>query len=292
MKHPPADARTLSPETQDYLRQRALYLRQKGESIEVIATFLGVHRDTVSRWWQQYQQQGESALRQQQRGRKAGDGSRLTTAQSEAVQQWLRDYYPDKFGIESTLWTRRALQTLIQQQYGLEIPLRTLSDYLHRWGFSPKKPLQRSQKQNQFAVQEWILQEFSAIERQAMQEEAEIHWGDEANAWNGGGLDRDLAAVGDIPESRLHPQQTQVNYISAISAQGTVRFKLYQGGIQAENWIEFLERLIAGTRRKIFLILGHHLLNWAEAAQVWFDQHEAQLEVFYLPPEPLAEQFC
>jgi hypothetical protein len=77
-------------------------------------------------------------------------------------------------------WIRRALQTLIQQQYGLSIPLRTLSDYPHEWGFSSQKPMMQAYQQSPEAVGDWLLQDYPQIEVQAKQEQAEIHWGDEA----------------------------------------------------------------------------------------------------------------
>jgi len=50
MKKP--DARLLNPTTQDYLRQQAIRLREQGKRMGEIATDLGVHRSTVSQWWQ------------------------------------------------------------------------------------------------------------------------------------------------------------------------------------------------------------------------------------------------
>jgi transposase len=66
MKKP--DARLLNPITQNYLRQQAIRLREQGKRMGEIATYLGVHRTTVSGWWRQYQQEGEAALKQQLRG--------------------------------------------------------------------------------------------------------------------------------------------------------------------------------------------------------------------------------
>lgn len=31
------------------------------------------------------------------------------------------------------------------------------------------------------------------------------------------------------------------------------------------------------------LIIDNHPVHWAEAVQLWFDAHEARIEVFYLP---------
>ncbi len=81
------DARLLNPTTQNYLRQQAIRLRQQGERIGEIAHYLGVHRNTVSGWWQQYQQQGEVALKQQPRGHKLGEGRTLSREQEERLQK-------------------------------------------------------------------------------------------------------------------------------------------------------------------------------------------------------------
>ena len=56
------DGRFLNPATQNYLRQQAIRLRQQGKRFVDIAKYLGVHRNTVSEWWWQYQQDGEAAL--------------------------------------------------------------------------------------------------------------------------------------------------------------------------------------------------------------------------------------
>lgn len=149
----PPDARYLPLEVQQYLRQRAIYLReQQGETFEAIAAFLGVHCDTVSRWWHHYQQQGNSALTQARRGRKLGDGSTLTSAQAQELQQLLIEHYPNELGIDSALWTRRAVQALIKQHCDIDMPIRTIGDYLKRWGFSPQKPTHRASKQEFEAV--------------------------------------------------------------------------------------------------------------------------------------------
>ena len=81
------DARLLNPSTQDYLRQQAIRLRSQGKRVGEIATYLGVHRTTVSDWWRQYQQAGEMALHQQPRGNKLGEGRTLSPTEEAWVQQ-------------------------------------------------------------------------------------------------------------------------------------------------------------------------------------------------------------
>ena len=99
------DARLLNPTTQDYLRQQAIRLRRQGKRMSEIATYLGVHRTTVSQWWRQYQQQGDVALHQQQRGNKLGKGRTLNPEEEALIQKLMRDHFPDELKIDSALWT-------------------------------------------------------------------------------------------------------------------------------------------------------------------------------------------
>ena len=70
-----------------------------------IATYLGVHRTTVAQWWRQYQQQGDVALHQQQRGNKLGKGRTLNPEEEALIQKLMRDHFPDELKIDSALWT-------------------------------------------------------------------------------------------------------------------------------------------------------------------------------------------
>ena len=79
------DGRHLSIETQNYLRQQAIRLRQQGKPVGEIADYLGVNRSVIGKWWRQYNAQGEEALVQQRRGRQPGSGQRLSEAQQEQL---------------------------------------------------------------------------------------------------------------------------------------------------------------------------------------------------------------
>ncbi len=68
------DARHLSIETQNHLRQQAIRLREQDKLVNDISEYLGVHRNTVSEWWWEYEHYNEAALHQLQRGRQMGEG--------------------------------------------------------------------------------------------------------------------------------------------------------------------------------------------------------------------------
>jgi transposase len=278
------DARLLNPSTQDYLRQQAIRLREQGKQIGEIATYLGVHRTTVSGWWRQYQQEGEAALKQQPRGARFGEGRTLSPAEEARVQRLMQEHFPDHLKIDSALWTRSAVKTLIAYECGVEMPMRTVGEYLKRWGYTPQKPLKRAYEQDPQAVKAWLETTYPAIEQGALQEDAEIAWGDESGLRSDAQVGRGYAPIGHTPEIQPSTQRVKVNYIASLSNQGKVRFMLYTRNLTAQVLLTFLERLIAKRTRKLMWIVDRHPVHRSDTVQQWLHQHQAKIELHFLPP--------
>lgn len=278
------DARHLSIETQNYLRQQAIRLRQQGKRVNDISEYLGVHRNTVSDWWWEYEHYGEAALSQQERGRQVGEGRTLDPIEEGIVQSAITGHFPEDYGIDSALWTRRAVQTLIQQLCDVKMPVRTVGEYLRRWGYSPKKPLERAYEQDPKAVETWLQKEYPEIQKRANGEGAEIAWGDESGLCSTEYGGRGYAPIGETPEIRPSERQRErVNYIASVSNQGRVQFMLYTCTLAAEQFIQFCKRLIAKRRHKLFWIVDRHPVHRQAVVKQWLKKHCKQIELFYLP---------
>ena len=278
------DARLLNPTTQNYLRQQAIRLREQGKPMGEIAVYLGVHRTTVSGWWSQYRREGEAALKQQQRGAKFGEGRSLSPTEEATVQRLLREHFPDELNIDSALWTRSAVQTLIAGECGEEMPIRTVGEYLKRWGYTPQKPLKRAYEQDPQAVKAWLETEYPALEKRALIEQAEIAWGDESGLRSNAQVGRGYAPIGQTPEIQPSTGRVSINYIASISNQGKVRFRLYTQKLTAQVFIIFLERLIVKRTRKLMWIVDRHPVHRSDAVRQWLYDHQDQIEMHYLPP--------
>lgn len=278
------DARLLDPNTQDYLRQQAIRLRQQGKRFVDIASYLGIHRNTVSEWWQQYQEMGDVALNQQQRGRKVGQGRTLTQEQENRIEQLMQAHFPEELAIDSALWTRRAVQELIERQCGVVMPIRTVGLYLWRWGYSPQKPLKRAYEQDPDAVEAWLEHTYPLIEQRAQAEGAEIAWGDESGLRSDAQAGRGYAPIGETPEIHLSQKtRVRVNFIASLSNQGNVRFMLYTSKLTEAVFLTFLKRLVTKRERKLFWIVDRHPVHRGQQVQQWLAQHKEQIELFLLP---------
>lgn len=278
------DARQLPIETQNYLRQQAIRLRREGKRGCDISTYLGVHPNTVCKWWNQYIDEGEVALYQQKRGRELGEGRTLSPSEETTVEAAMRGHFPEEYGIESALWTRKAVRALIEQLCEVKMPIRTVGEYLKRWGYSPQKPLQRAYEQDPKAVERWVNQTFPAIEQRAEQERAEIQWGDEAGLRSDAYGGRGYSLIGHTPEIRPSKRKRErVNYIASMSNQGTLRFMLYTCTFTAKVLLQFLNRLVKGHSGKLFWIVDRHPVHREHRVREWLKQHSKQIELFELP---------
>src|SRR5262249_23056800 len=150
------DGRTESNEVLEALRLRAVAAREKGYAVVEIADILGVREETVSRWCVKYGSGGQEARPGDRTGRPVGSGRHLDSQQEAAIQQLIDTKTPQELGIPSALWTRAAVRDLIKRQTQQDMPIRTVGEYLNRWGYTAQKPVKKSYKQDPKEVQQWL----------------------------------------------------------------------------------------------------------------------------------------
>jgi transposase len=288
------DGRSESNDILDALRMRAVHARQLGYAIADIAAILGVREETVSRWCSRYERGGREALPGERTGRPVGSGRRLSPEQEQSLREMIESKGPQELGIASALWTRQAVRDLIHQQFGIRLPIRTVGEYLRRWGLTPQKPVRKAYRQDPDEVAEWLDKTYPEIEKRAAQEGGEIHWGDETGVRSTCQHSRGYARPGQTPELKVPGSRFSVNMISTITNQGKVRWMVYTGKMNAALFIVFLTRLIAGATKKVFLIVDHLSVHEAAAVNQWLADKTDRIEVFYLPkyaPERNADEY-
>ena len=277
------DARKLKPEVQQELRKQAIRLRKTGMKQKQIAEILGVYPTTVSKWCRAYKKQGSQAIRVKKRGRPDGACRTLSAEQEKQIQKAIVDKEPDQLKLPFALWTRIAVQQLIKHLYAIEMPVRTVGEYLNRWGYTPQKPLRRAYEQNPKAVKKWLDEQYPTIVKRAKIEKAEIHWGDETGLCNDSQHGRSYAPRGKTPAIRLPANKQRINLISSITNQGKVRFMLYRKTMNAQTMIKFLNRLIKDVGQKVYLIVDNLRVHHSKVVKEWLELHKEQIKVFYLP---------
>jgi transposase len=277
------DARSLSDEILEALRLRALRGCEMNLAHTDVAEMLGVRAETVSRWWTAYSNEGLDALPHERSGRPLGSGRTLTDEQATHLQELIDSKSPEEVGVAAPLWTRRAVRDLIKKEFGIDMPVRTVGEYLQRWGYTAKRPCRHSKDQDPVEVRTWLEETYPLIEEQARQEDAEIHWCDEV----GVGADEyprlGYARQGQRATLQVPDSHIRINMISSISNEGELRFMTYKDTMTAPLFIVFLGRLLRTTTRKILLIADRLSAHEAGLVEDWLEKHQDRIEVFYLP---------
>lgn len=277
------DARSLPATAQEEKRKQAVRMRKQGHTYKAIGESVGVHERTVIRWIRTYENSGIKAIKAKKQGRPMGAGRILTTDQEKGIQKLIIDRTPDQLKMPYALWTRKAVMELIEQEYGIEIAIRTVGKYLSLWGFTPQKPLKKAYEQNPRQVSHWLDETYPEIKKKAKKENGEIYWGDETGMRNDSQHERGYAPKGKTPVVRLNANRTSTNMVSAITNQGKVRFKVFDGTMNADILIDFMKRLIKSANRKVFLILDNLRVHHARVVKAWLERHIKEIEVFFLP---------
>lgn len=278
------DARKHNQQTQYELRKQVVRLRKKGMKNQAVAEIVGITESHASTIWQKYQKGGLQAIKPGVRGRRHGEQRTLSAEQEEALQKLLVDKTPDQLKLPFALWTRDAVRSVVKQRYGVNLPMRTVSEYLKRWGFTPQKPTKRAYEQDPRKLAKWLEDEYPAIGSRAKQETAEIHWGDETGVNSEAYNARGFAPKGKTPIIRINAKKSSVNMISSITNQGKVRFMLYRETMTAKVLIKFMSRLIEDSSSKVFLILDNLRVHHSKAVGRWLEANKEKIKVFYLPP--------
>lgn len=273
------DTRKLPREVIEEKRRQSQRLRKRGMTRKEIGEIVGVHADTVGRWLKLDKKQ----LKVNRGGRKLGQARHLTAQQEKKIRQMITDKTPDQLKMSYALWTRKAVMELVKQETGLNMPIRTVGEYLKRWGFTPQKPVKRAYEQNPKAVQRWLDNDYPDIKARAKAENAEIYWGDETGMRNDSQHERGYAPKGKTPVIQLNANRTSTNMISAITSQGTVRFQIFDGTMNADILIDFCKRLIKSAGRKVYMILDNLRVHHAKVFKAWLAKHMNEIEIFYLP---------
>lgn len=278
------DARTLSPQAQYEHRKLIIRLRKKGMANKQVAEIVGTTASHASAIWRAYERDGMDAIKPRVRGRRHGAKRRLTAEQETAIKKLLVDKTPDQYKLPFALWTRDAVRLVIRQRYHIDLPARTTSDYLKRWGFTPQKPVKRAYEQDPKKIAQWLETTYPGITTSAKQEKAEIHWGDETGIQSDAYNAKGFAPKGKAPIINLNSKKNSINMISAITNNGKVRFMLYRETMTGKVLIKFMSRLVKDTDRKVFLILDNLRVHHGKKVAEWLEANQDNIKVFFLPP--------
>ena len=278
------DYRTVSSETLYEARKTVIRMWKSNKEVAEIIEATSLSQDTVYVTIRKYKKGGMAALKPKSRGRKTGEKRSLTPKQEKEILSQLVDKNPAQLKLKGCMWTRDNVRDYILRQYGIDMPIRTVGEYLRRWGLTVQRPAKQEANQKPEQVEAWLKEQYPAIHAEAKAENAEIFWGDETAIQNVANYARGYAPKGKTPVVKIQSKKMHINMISAISNQGKLHFLLYSDAINSERLISFMEAVIKTAGKKVYLILDNLRVHHSKAVTAWVEEHSQQIRLFHLPP--------
>jgi transposase len=276
------DARTLDHRTLEEFRLLALRRVREGEKPSVVVKSLGMNRTSIYRWLKAAAEPGRGELALLSRPA-TGRPTKLTTAQQAQVLEWIDGKDPRQYGLGVGLWTRQIVALLVEHKLGVRLGLTAVGRMLARLGLTPQKPLQRAYQRDPRAIERWKRETWPAIAAAARQDAAEVYFWDEAGFRADTVHGRTWALRGHTPVVERPGQRQSISAASAVSAKGGFWFATYQGGLNAELFVELLEKMMKGRRKPVHLVVDGLPAHKTVRVREYIESTHGKLSLHVLP---------
>ena len=276
------DARKLDHATLEALRVRAVGMVQKGESPEVVGKALGLNRTTIYVWLAMYRGGGWGALKAKP---VPGRPPKLGGKQLKWIFDTVTQKNPLQLKFEYALWTREMVASVIKDRFKIKLSVVSVGRLLALLGITPQKPLHQAIERDEALVQKWLKTEYPKIKKMAQVQGADIYFGDAAHIRSDHHAGRTWGKKGETPVVDATGARHGISLISAITSKGHMRFMIKEkGGVNSGVFIEFLQRLLVGAQRTIFLIVDRGPAHRSKKTREFVETLGGKLKLFYLPP--------
>src|ERR1019366_7431954 len=199
------DGRTLDHKALEHMRMLAVRrVLEDGEKPSLVMESFGFCRTTIYRWLRKCQDEGMEALVE-----KICQGPAPLLNEKQRQQ-----------GFDFGLWTRRIVQSLIQERMGIELCLTSVGKLLASLDITPQKPLRRAYERDPVAVERWQKETYPKLKKRAKKLGASIFFLDEAGFQSDPPLGRTYGLKGSTPVVQSSGQRQSINVISAVTASG------------------------------------------------------------------------
>src|SRR5919112_1689721 len=190
---------------------------------------------------------------------------------------------PRQLEFEFALWTREMVRTLIRREFRVSLSAVSVGRLLRTLGLSPQRPLWRGRQGRPPAGARRRGGGVPGVSAQARIEVARIYFGDEAGIRSDYHAGTTWAPVGRTPVVKATGARHSLNMISAVTAQGLLRFATYTGSLTGARFIEFCRKLLVDTDGPVYLVVDGHPVHRCKALKEFVASTDGALRLFVLP---------
>ncbi|MDQ6702174.1 MAG: transposase [Pseudomonadota bacterium] len=173
---------------------------------------------------------------------------------------------------------------LIKGKFNITLAANSVGRLLAQTGIACQKPLHRAIERDESLVRQWLKKEYPKIKAMAKKQGADIYFGGAVHIRSDHHAGRTWGAKGGTPVVQATGARHGMSLFGGHLAR-PMRFMIIgKGSVNADVFIEFLRRLVAGAKRTIFLIVDRGPAHRAKKVSAFVQTLGGKLRVFFLPP--------
>lgn len=134
---------------------------ERGTTQAEVARRLGVSRQSASRWYEAWQNDGASGLRITER---PGRPARLSQGQLAKIERALLEG-ARAHGFATDLWTLERVGTVIERVTGVRYSISHVWRLLTKMGWSLQRPARRAAERDERAIRRWKRERWPRVKK-------------------------------------------------------------------------------------------------------------------------------
>ena len=253
----------------------------RNESIALVARVFNIPARTVFDWLARYRQGGWQALVEKSR---QGRPKKVTGEDLKWLYDAVTMGNPLNHKLPFCLWTANSIRAVLEKERGLRLSKSAVCRLLGHLGLSPQRPLYKSYKQDPDKVRAYLAATYPEAVAEAKKHRARLYFVDEAAFRSDAHRGTTWGKIGETPVVRDSGGRFGFKLISAVSARGDLHFDVVDGAMDAEKFIDFLQKLRHDAGCPIFVIADNARYHHSKKVRAFLDTQAGQIMMAFLPP--------
>jgi transposase len=276
------DGRSFDHRTLEAIRLMAVERVRDGEAASSVIASYGFSRTTIYKWIAAAAAPGVGVRGLLSRPA-TGRPRTLSGRQERQVFRWINGRDPRQYGLDFGLWTRSVVANLIERKFGVRLGVTAVGELLAKLGLTPQKPLQRAYQRDPAAIERWQRDTFPAIARQAKASGGEVYFWDESGFRADTVHGKTWGVKGQPPIVERPGQRQSISAASAVNSKGAFWSCTYQGGLNAELFVDLLQRLMRRRTKPVHLVVDGLAAHKTLLVKTYVASTDGLLTLHFLP---------
>jgi transposase len=276
------DGRSFDHRTLEAIRLMAVERVRDGEPASSVIASYGFSRTTIYKWVAAAARPGvglKALLSRPATGRPRT----LSPRQEQHVFRWINGRDPRQYGLDFGMWTRSVVVSLIEDKFGIRLGVTAVGELLAKLGLTPQKPLQRAYQRDPEAIERWQRETFPAIARQAKASGGDVYFWDESGFRADAVHGKTWGVKGQTPVIERPGQRQLISAASAVNSKGAFWYCTYQGGLNAELFVDLLRRMMRRRTKPVHLVVDGLPAHKTMLVKAYVASTDGRLTLHFLP---------